>query len=255
MRFRLALALLVSVILIGAASWSRFLTADPTQPGIAVVDQFGEQDEYSAVLLQEFLKPKTTSATSSNDTLTNTDLIGRQLIMDYVGLAASGGAGIESINALAERYVESIPTLNNAPKISYLDINIVTNTKTNFENYSNELVKIYARHSESIDIASASVNDITSLNNIYYAFAKNTEKTYGDTAQELKNLPVPNSLATAHLKLVNKFLSNVTAMKSIYDVEEDPVMAIAGLITVKDNMEEEIVILEEIEQILRANGI
>jgi len=251
MRFRLALAFSVSILLIGVASWSRFTNVEKIQPSIVAIEtNEGNYQDF----LQDFLEPKTVGTTTPSEPLTNTDLIGRQLIMDYIGLAAGGDASTASIDALAERYVESIPTLNNALTISYIDLRVVSNTKVNFENYSTQLGNIYIKHSERINRAYAEVIG-TDLNNAYYSAAKEAGMIYENTAMELKNLPVPVSVALSHLKLVNKHLSSAAALESISETEKDPMTAFAGLVAVNENLDEEIVILKQIGQLLKTNGI
>lgn len=255
MQFRLALALSVSVLLIGVASWYRFGTTDYAQPSIAIVDQLGiSADDYKDIL-HDFTSPKTSSTTPPQEPLSNTDLIGRQLIMDYVGLAGSGQATETSIISLANQYAENITVFNKAVKIGVQDIKTVSNTKANLENYSNNLAKIYVEHAEAINKAYAGEPSANALNKMSYLFAKNASATYANTAMKLKNLPAPLVLATTHLELVNIHLSSASAMNAIFEAEEDPITAVAGFIIVNENLDKEVAVLKEIEQILKTNEI
>lgn len=254
MRFRLALALSVSVLLIGVASWSRFGTTDYVQPNIVAIEQLGTNNDYEEIL-NDFIEPKTASTTPPEIPLSNTDLIGRQLILDYINLAASGQVTETRITTLANRYVENIPTLNEIVALTYTDIKTVPDSKNNFENYSNELAQIYVEHAQHINKVYTGKVTGDSLNDTFYKFAKDVAIIYGNTAQKLKNLPVPIALASNHLKLVNTHFSSATSMESVFETEKDPLTSLAGFIAMNENLDKEIIILKEISQIIKANGI
>lgn len=252
MRFRLALALSVSILIIGAASWSRLAGVEKAQPSIVALEA---DDKNYQDFLQNLLESKTASSTSAEEPLSNTDLIGRQLIIDYIGLATSGEAGRAGINALANTYVESIPALLKVEKIDYQDIKTTSDTKTGFENYSDGLAKIYARHADRINTAYAGKVGVFSSNGSDFSFAQDAAAAYENTALELKGLAVPLRLVPAHLRLINTHFSNAAAMRSIYNLEKDPVTASSGLLAIKENIDEESRALKEISEIMETNAI
>ena len=255
MRFRLALAFSVSVILIGFASWSRLGTAENTQPGIVAVERLGTNEEGYQDFLQDFLEPKTLEATSPGEPLSNTDIIGRQLVMDYIELSASGKATEASLAALADRYVESIPALTQASSISYADIQTVPDTKANFQNYADKLVKIHKDYAARIGKAAAQEASFESLNPALYSFVSTFGAAYKDAALKLQGLPVPAALVKSHLQLVNKYLSSAAAMEAVSKTETDSATAFAGLIVLKRNVDEEEALRGEISRILTLNGL
>lgn len=255
MRLRLALAFLVSIALIGAASWFRLTTSENAPSNIVAVEQFGTSDVYDGNILRDFLEPKATSTTSVETTLSNTDLIGRQLILDYVGLAASGGAGPESIDALANKYIDNLPALNDTPSIGYADIKTVPNTKSNFQNYADEITKIYIEYAERISKASIGGDNLNTLNPALYSFALTFNAAYIDAALKLQNLSVPASLAPIHLQLVNSYLSSAAATKAVSETEEDSAAAFAGLVILNKNVVKEKTLINEIDRTLISNGI
>ena len=153
MRFRLALALSVSILLIGVASWSRFGTTKYVRSNLIAVEQLGTNEIYDEEeVVKDFLEPKpeTVSAPAPEKPLTDTDIISRNLILDYIGLAMNGQATEMSISALANQYAEKVPTLHKIVKVGYQDIKITSDSKANFNNYSNELGKIYNEHTVNI---------------------------------------------------------------------------------------------------------
>lgn len=255
MRFNLALAVLMSVLLIGVSSWSRFTTTNKTQQGIVAVEQFNTNNDDYEDILQDFSTPKTASTTPVERSLSNTDLIGRQLILDYIGLAGSGQATDASVAALAEQYVISIPSINKAPTINSKDIQVVSNIKTNFQSYANEFTKIHKSYAEYINKAYVVGTNLNTLNPELYSLAITFSTAYTDTALKLKNLPVPTSLVSAHIQLVNSYLSSATAMKAISETEQDSAAAFAGLITLNENLDKENAFINAISQILTSNGI
>ena len=258
MRARLILAFSVSIMLIGVATWSRFAFVDKPPANIVAVTDAGSSLDDSQEVLKDFLAVKTATSTlpaASEKPVTDTDLIGRQLILDYVGLAASGGAGTESIDALANKYIESIPTLNRAPVLSYADLKTVTNTRANFQSYADKITKIYKSYEAGMKAAGLSDESNYSLNPALYSSAAAFSKIYEDTATALKNMPVPGALLQSHLGLINTYLSNAEAMVAVSNTQENSAAAFAGLVALNENIDKEQESLTEITRILTSNGI
>lgn len=247
MRSGIILAIIVSLILVGGASWSR-LSSSKSVPNLIAVEQNRAAD---AAQLQEVLVnyQNPTSTPVSVEPLTGTDLIGRQLILDYIGLAQSGEATEENLSILAERYVESIPTLIIARKISYTDLNIVPNSRASLINYAAAIEKIYLNYSSKL--MGAYSEESTQM----AAASSKMSYIYSETADKLTRLIVPSELAEAHLLLINTYLGNSAAMEAVAKMEADPASAFAGLIALKSSSEKEQEALSEIEEILKDNGV
>lgn len=255
MQFRLVLALSISILLIGVASWSRFTILGKTPAGIIAVEQLGTSDNDYSEIINDFIEPKTASTTPRETPLSGTDLIGRRLILDYIGLAASGEVTEANIAALADQYVKSVPTLNQAVVINPTDIKAVSNSQSNFQNYANTLTKIHSEYAERVGNAYAGGNSINDLGPELYSFTSTFSSAYTNAAVKLQNLSVPASLVPTHLEVVNSYLSSAAAMKAISEAEQDSVAAFAGLITLKENASKEDALLNEISRILTSNGI
>lgn len=254
MRFGLGLAICVSVLLISVASWTRFGQAQETQPGlVSVSNPVENSDDYYKQVADAFLGGS--NSTTSTKELTGTDIIGRQLIFDYVELAASGQASEETINQLADQYVESIPTLIQAPKINAFDLNVVSNTLINLQAYENEGTNILKDYEKKISSIYSTGINVSSPDAETYKFALSASLIYNQTANNLKNLQVPAAIAPSHLKLVNYYLANAAAMKAVSEVETDSSKAFAGLIYFNTGLEEETSILKEINQIFSNYGL
>ncbi|MBI1974535.1 MAG: hypothetical protein HYS51_01640 [Candidatus Zambryskibacteria bacterium] len=249
MRQRLALAFLVSTTIIGAALWQRVSTTSYVKPALEITPKL---DVYQGIsdedFVRDFTEPTKADSTVAEKPLTNTDIIGRQLVSDYIGLVVKGGAGTETINTLAEQYASIVPSLNKSAKLTYTDIRTAPTTEDNLKYYGNEIDRIYVSYSELINKA------YSSSRTAYYSFAKDAVPAYLQIIEDIKMLSVPLPLASTHLELINLHLSNLSAAESIQKAEEDPLTAFAGFIAINDNSEKEIALLKEIEQTIQINA-
>lgn len=250
MRGRLAIALSVSLVLIGFASWSRLSVRDSAQPNLIAVAQFNADPQE---ILNDFLAPKTASTTPVSGLLTNTDMVSRQLFLDYMNLATNGEVSNATIETLAENYAQNIPLLQ-GERVNYLDIKTVTDTGANFRKYSNGLAAIYTQHAQNVGRAYAGETG-ESLDGSYYSSSKSAAAAYRKTALALKDLSVPATLASIHLELVNRHFSSATGLEAVAQADEDPLTAMSGLITISENVEQEVLALHAIEKVLNANGL
>lgn len=257
MRLRFALALLVSIILIGTASWYRFGTTKfAQQPNIIAVEQ---PDINKEGTLQEYfastgLNSKVATSSAATQPLSNTDLFGRSLFVDYVGLASQGEITGSDLDSLAQQYVSRIPGLHQPLVITKADLQIVPNSKTNFENYSKAFVSIYDSYAKKVSGAYPG-NTVGGLDPAFYTFTSVLSAAYTEVATKLEKIPVPTSLVATHLELVNHYLSGALAMSEISKSKEDPAAAFAGLIFLNDNLDKETLLISRINQILTSNGI
>ncbi len=194
----------------------------------------------------------TSSSTAETENLTGTDLIGRQLILDYVSLAQEGQASAENLNLLAENYVDSLPTLISAQKIYSTDIQVVTNNSANFQKYSDEMESIYKDYSSGL-FGSYSERDYLSETDGGKEMYIKMAKVYQETADRLKSLAIPNAVGEEHLELINTYLENAAGMRSVANSETDAASSFAGVITISSNLEDEQRLLEEIEKIVNEN--
>ena len=253
MHARLALALFVSTLLVGGALWIRLSNGAEIKYELATVES---DDAADAELLQYFLEPpeETPTAPVKTAPLTNTDILGRQLVMDYINLAASGEATEAQIETLAQKYVEIIPALNLAESISYIDLTTAPNTKANFQKYADEITAIHKTYAENISKKYVGVN-LDKPNAATYSFALAFGQAYRDAAEKLKDISVPNSLVQVHLKLTNSYLSSAASMKAVAQIDLDSASAFAGVITLNQNLNQEDALRGEISKILTANGL
>jgi len=245
MRIKTAFALCLSILLVGTTTYWRISTVQYVKPVLATVEQLDAYGISDKDFLKDFTEPKAEKAPANEKSLSQTDIIGRQMIMDYIALAASGEADATSINNLANEYISLIPKLNGPGKITYDEVKTAPNIKESFQYYSDELAKIYIAHTEHLNTAGISPE----------TFAQSANISYRQIVYELENLAVPFPLVPVHTELVNLQLSNLSAAESIIKGDEDPIVAFAGFVAINENLEKEIAVLKKIEQVLKNNSV
>lgn len=256
MQFRLALALFISVLLVGTSSWYRLTTTEHVPSEVVAIEQYNSYNNDYENLLRDFTttNPETASTTFSNPP-SSAGFLGRGLILDYVDLASSGQVTDNDISNLAEKYLEGVPSLNQAPAISYADIQVVSSNKNNFQSYANQFIKIHEEYRDRILKTYKGGQSLTNSNQNLHLLASSFNIAYTEASSKLQGVPVPAPLATPHLELINSYLSSATAMKAVSEAESDSGVAFAGLIALNENLDKEDVLYGEITKILTANGI
>jgi hypothetical protein len=246
------LALFISIVLIGTAGWVRATENKNQKLGLIVVPSLPQD-------LMNYDESGGQLTIQNNDVsppdLSGTDLIGRQMIADYITLSANGKATNENISSLAQKYVESIPTLIAPERFSLTDLKIIANNQKNLENYAQNVMRIYREYASELLSIEARGNVSTLLISGSGEAASKMSTAYAETAKKLKGVEAPQPVAQLHLNLVNLYLENAAAMNSIATLNADPANAFAGLILMSGNINEEAQLLAEIEQVLTANGI
>ncbi|MBX4206381.1 hypothetical protein KW784_01180 [Candidatus Parcubacteria bacterium] len=252
MRPGIIMALLASLAVVSWATWYRLVGATPAPGLVAVANQEMPQAYYDE-LVSKFADTATSTPPAGAEPFTTTDLVGRQLIMDYISLAQNGQATEDNLSLLADKYVESIPTVISAEQLSGFDLHIVPNDRKNFESYSAALEEAYRAYATSL-IANSGDGVISPDTAGAHRFSKIAE-VYKAAASALKNLSVPAELAEAHLALVNIYLQDAAAAEALAGFDTDPTSSFAGLLAYKSNAEKEAEILSGIKQTLTGHGI
>lgn len=255
MQLKLILAISISIIMVGLASWERFIASSQTKIDVETVPQANLGNQYEDSLL-ELVKSRSggaPSVTESEPTYPNTatDMISRQLLSDYFSMSVNGEMSDEALENLASSYVEKVPTLHNPDTINYTDVVTNSNTKDNFQKYSDTLTEIYNEYLMSVSEVWRE-NDAT---NPKYSSALSLSLAYNKAFTELKKIPAPTALAIMHFQLINTYISNAEALLAISNTEKDPTLAIAGMVALNENLVKEKIILNEINRILSLNDV
>lgn len=254
MKSGIILAIVASLVLVGGASWSRLSSSKSASNLIAVEQNRATDDAYLQEAFASYQNSASTTVTT--EPLTGTDLIGRQLMTDYLNLATSGQINEDSIANLADKYVESIPTLISSEQVLFTDLQLVSNDKTNFEKYAKEISEVYKQYSAGM-LKLESNRGFTSftINQDFSDASTQMASLYQKTASGLRNLFVPVAIAQNHLDLVNLYLKNSAGMFSMSKAENDPASAFAGLIIISGNINKEVELWGSVQEVLTKNGV
>ena len=236
----LILSLLLSVFLVGGATWTRFVSPSFTLNNkLTVVNSYENEDDKG--FLDNFLGEKAdTNPAPEVKPVTTGDILGKGLLSDYINLATNNKATDANIEAVANKYLKALPALTQSELITYDDIEIVANNKNNFEKYGQTFAQTQLTLAQAIGIDHSS---------------ENFSKAYKEAAAALKNSQVPASIALNHLVLVNLYLSNSASMEAISKMNNDPTVAFSGLVTINENLTKEVEIVAAVASILHSNGI
>jgi hypothetical protein len=264
-RFRLTLALSMAVILIGIATWKRFDQPSVYVANLVPVQNAGnsitEEEADNAALAEGYaemgISPDATSsnATSTAD-LSSTDLVGRQFMSDYLDLAANGEATDDNIAALAGNYANSITSLSSTATVGPEMLTVIADSAQNFTAYSSTISNLYQKYqSATADIVKRS-GDMSDISSQGFVPGMNAlASLYQSAAKDLEDTPVPTSLADAHLRLVNNYLSSSASFKALANATSDSASAYSALVTEAQNSSDESAILQSIQAILAINDV
>lgn len=244
------MALATSLALVGWASWYRIVS----RPAAALLVSVPHQDvpqAYYDDLIQKYAGTSSSSPAERED-LTTTDLVSRQLISDYLALAQNGQATDANLTDLATRYAASIPTIITTKKIAPIDLHIVSNSQANYEAYSSQMTDIYNSYSSAILSVAPKSKLAASPADVPW---DKLEKAYAQTADRLKELSVPASIADDHASLVNLYVEDAAACHALSLSSSDPASSFAGLILWNSNAEKEKELTSEMQNIVSQYGV
>ena len=247
MRTGLVLSIVVSILIIGAAIWFRTSQTSRINPDLAVVESTSTPSGSSATSTIFGWINESPAA----DSINRTDLIGQQLIIDYVNLAASGQATSENVDSLANQYVSSMPGLIKTNQIGKSSLHVVDDSLNAFSSYSDSMTAILNDYQTRVQ---QFMPNGSTLNPAFYTGITEVGKIYSDTAESMEKIPVPGTLADLHMELINVYLSNSSVMSAIAQTESDPAKSFSGLALYQNNASQETNVLNEINQELKKHG-
>jgi hypothetical protein len=247
MLFRVGLAVLVAIVLVGGAVWIR------TDSGRRFSDALVGVDGGTVVRSDprfDPLRPNLSGEGAEN--LTKTDLISRELLSDYMNLAMMEEDNAGNLSQLLENYISSVPELTDAPQVESTDIKVVADNKAAFVAYDEKAYQIDQERASAISRAyGAGDTSDEEAHNV----AGDIALAYKTAAEKMLLVQTPESLAVAHWKLINNYLATSHALSSVAALDEDSVGALAGMVSVQESLATERKIVNEIVAILTKNGI
>ncbi len=259
-RFRLTLAILMTVLLIGVASFKRFAQPSTYVANLAAIKQaeaISAEAAANALLAENYADLEAaTSNASSTAGLSNTDLISRQFMSSYLSMAADGNATDENIDALGNQFADSITTLNSYKSEVMSDLSLVTDSQSHFQAYATELSTIYSKYQTLTISTMKTAGNISDTSSPHFASTmKALAVIFDRAAKELEGTDVPASLADDHLKLINNYLSSASAFSALARVSTDSASAYGALATQSENSAMESSIMQNIQSTLAIKGI
>src|SRR3989344_1475306 len=259
MRIQLALAFSISVVLVSAASWWRFSRVEYERPALTIVEELDAYEISDEDFLKDFTATQQAGSAVSpspqtRENMSDTDMLSRQMMLDYIELSASGQITQKNIDSLITKYVDQIPNLGRVELLSTKNLTLVEDNAENFQKYADALTLVHKNYSQSLAKNYFGQN-INSLSPETYSLINTFSSAYSVAAESLRQIAVPNSLAEIHLKLLNSYLESSSATKTLSQDDSDPASAFAGLIKFKTNAAEEESIRAEITQLLTSKGI
>lgn len=253
---RLIGALSLSLALIGGALWFRFIKIPPYSATLVSVQtplEFASDDAF----LKDFLSSSTTPARAfSTTTLSQEELLSRQIFTDYMSLKSQGQVSGESILNLADKYAEDILSFElSAPKVLLNQVVVVSDNEENMAAYGASLTAIRSKY-KNLVAAQASGRDFSDISSpAFSSFMSATSGFFQRAANELLLVGVPVSLSAYHLDLINIYLENAEALRLVSDSSKNPAQAYASLNHYAKNTKLESDILTNIQSVLITNGI
>jgi hypothetical protein len=247
MLFRVGLAVLVAIVLVGGAVWIR------TDSGKRFSNSLVGVDGGTVVRSDQRFDPLRPDLSGEGaENLTKTDIISRELLSDYMNLAMMEEDSSRNLSQLLDNYISSVPELTDAPQVESADIKVVADSKAAFVAYDEKAYQIDQERTSAIS-RTYGAGDVS--NEEAHNVAGEIADAYRTAANKMLLIPTPESLVVAHWKLINNYLSTAHALSSVAALNEDSIGALAGMVSVQESLATERKIVNEIVAILTKNGI
>lgn len=249
-RSRVLLSLGISILLIGTVSWYRFNTDNPTQAELEYVESVTGGDKWPNILADTSI-----ASTTKTVDLTNSDIIGRSLLAEYINTTINTGSNDQnSLDNLVSNYIETIPTLITIDKVSIGDLKVVPVSKPSLEKYYSEMGNAYSTYVNNLASVYSSRKPSGNMET-RIDFAVYSYPIYEKWVSQIKNVSVPSILADKHVELVNIGLSNMESTKALQNSDKDAAKAFAGMVKLGENFDKEQAVIQDIQRILTSNGL
>lgn len=173
---------------------------------------------------------KNNSLENTQTTLTQTDILAREIFTGYVALKQNGTLGTEEQEIFIKKITSS--NLEIEQDINYLTLNdikiVYDSSKETLQKYADELKTVFSKNptlrddnvilKESLDNEDPEILEEIKSNTVFY-------KSFIDS---LIQLEVPNEIKNYHLNLINLFEQMIGDTKQMVLVFEDPILGLAG---------------------------
>jgi hypothetical protein len=251
--FRFRFALVISLVLILGALWFRISASRTTAASLVAVEDAQNSGESDIISAEDFLAQSSTTVPTGS--LSTTDLVGRQLFSDYMGLVNQGQATESNLTSLAETYVNALNTIPQGRSVGREELHTVEDTIENLQAYSEAVFALRNKYRSLATEATRGKTISDSNSSGFISLMSRLGNLYKAGGEELIGVAVPASMADTHQKLINNYFSSADAMNTLSKSDEDPLKAYVALDTQSKNNTEEEELLSIIQKTLMANGI
>ena len=262
---RLTIALSLSIALIGGALWYRLVRIPPYTADLTATQNNIEQFSNDEVTLGDYFGTSTSTPVTPNTsttTLTQAEIVSRQLFSDFIELKSQGKNTPNNISALAQHYAGNITNTElSIPKISAERIITLPDTIENLTMYGQVMANIRSKYKNlaSTEFKNLENNTLNTINSTdieqAIAFMNIAGNIFKASIDELVLVGVPAILAENHLNLINQYIENVETMKLISNNEKDPIQAMSALNLFSQNQNKDIELWLNIQNAMIANDI
>lgn len=249
-RFPFIFSLTLSILLISGAGWYRLSEKSSGEAVLLTVkDNISAQYAGEAYLGGE----SATSTLPGGTTLSEADLVARQLFSDYISLRSNGQVSPENLADLAEKYAVSLLQSDEITPVTLDQIKIVADSNERLVAYNQKISALRAKHVGAARISGSEFVDVFDESFINLMIRASLQ--YKLAAQDLASTEVPASLASNHVALINNYLSSSLRLSSMAKINEHPITALSAMKKQSENSMREEELISNIRVKLISRGL
>ena len=193
-----------------------------------------------------FETPDITGSASNQQSLSETDVFMRELLLRYFALKGSGSVDNQSIEKLANSLASEISSKEILPEKTYqfVDILLSDDSNSSMRTYGESVGAIFAERSEKESELYILSQAFSGNNTGTIEKLAQFEKEYIAMIKKLLLVKAPPALASTHLGFINEFGMIASAVGAMANTLDNPILGYMGisqyqksLNTIKEHME------------------
>lgn len=203
---------------------------------------------------QEENIPKDVSFANSKN---KTETLGKVVFTEYLALKQSGRVDLSTIDQMTARIANDVAlTLDTSPKYTMSSLRITPSNEQSLKKYADTVALIRDKyfsdfattHSQTYILASGSTKQVEKI-------LLSSKDYYQKMTKDLLVIPVPDTVASVHLELINNYAHSAENLGKVSIVDEDPLSTMLGLKQYEDLSENEVEILKKMGLLFAESGI
>jgi hypothetical protein len=251
MKAGITIAVLISITVIGGATWYRISSAK-NKAVSSLTSIESSHSSSDATGADAYNLSVTTNPTTDPQTLTKN--VTQGIFSDFVDLSATGQATDNNLDKLGKVYADKIGSLSTIKTVAVIsDLSVVDDSDSSLMKYSAALSSTYSKYADMAQQAVSLSGSISSTDKNFTKLMLSLADIFNKEANELKKIPVPSSISEAHLTLINNYYNYSNTTKALAGVNSDPLMAYGAMQSISGN--EDGAILGMISEILAMHNI